>query len=443
MVSADNLHFDILGLIFAYLSGSDLVSVSLVSRAFLNSVTPRLYHALVFTHFHAKRYPKTVTPFASLLKRPFLAVHVQVCDISSLPLHKGQPNQAFLSDCTKALEICVNITKFRLTPNVLPNFLETLSKKTNLKDLQVNASITTEQAEILTSLQGLRSIRLVHCSWCLMNLFPRWISVLSPTLTHLTLTLTPDLNEVILERILIQLPGLLSLHIRNCMKLEHAVVFRLLAHTPLLENLAVSVYENATTDTSSFAELKNLRLLHLDTHNVFSTATAYNIWSNIIAHTKSTHAPLSILTLQLSGKLVLSDTIVDEILDAHADTLTMLRFVRCGVGVSKLREICSRCGKLEKLAVHVPVKELNSFVGAIGESRSLKLLVDEREVQTPSGRRASLNHEDVRALMAVSPKLRTIISDSRSWKGSGDVENLRITLERLKTSSFPNVMSFP
>lgn len=57
MVSADNLNLDCLEIIFAYLYGNDLVSVSLVSRSFLAGVIPRLYRSLVFTLNQAKRYP--------------------------------------------------------------------------------------------------------------------------------------------------------------------------------------------------------------------------------------------------------------------------------------------------------------------------------------------------------------------------------------------------
>ena len=43
-------------------------------------------------------------------------------------MYKGQPNQAFLAECIRALDLCPNLTRFRLTPSaVLPSFLRTLS----------------------------------------------------------------------------------------------------------------------------------------------------------------------------------------------------------------------------------------------------------------------------------------------------------------------------
>lgn len=57
MVAADNLNLDVLELIFAYLSGNDLVAVALVSRSFFAGVIPRLYRTILFRLSQAKRYP--------------------------------------------------------------------------------------------------------------------------------------------------------------------------------------------------------------------------------------------------------------------------------------------------------------------------------------------------------------------------------------------------
>lgn len=76
MVSADNLNFDCLELIFAHLSGNDLVSVLQVSRSFLAAVLPQLYRTLFFHLGNGKRYPKVSTMFSLVLfvMRPELLV---------------------------------------------------------------------------------------------------------------------------------------------------------------------------------------------------------------------------------------------------------------------------------------------------------------------------------------------------------------------------------
>lgn len=52
------LGISVLELIFAHLSGNDLVSVANVSRSFYASVLPQLYRSLFFRLSQAKRCPK-------------------------------------------------------------------------------------------------------------------------------------------------------------------------------------------------------------------------------------------------------------------------------------------------------------------------------------------------------------------------------------------------
>ena len=77
MVSADNLNLDCLELIFAYLSGNDLVHVSLVSRSFLAAVIPRLYRTLTFGLQQAKKYPSVCPPDVSCAYKPIEDVSIR------------------------------------------------------------------------------------------------------------------------------------------------------------------------------------------------------------------------------------------------------------------------------------------------------------------------------------------------------------------------------
>jgi hypothetical protein len=49
-----------------------------------------------------------------------------------------------------------------------------------------------------------------------------------------------ELNETVLGAALAELPGLLGLHIVGCAKVDHAAIFRLVMHTPLLESLSLT-----------------------------------------------------------------------------------------------------------------------------------------------------------------------------------------------------------
>src|ERR1700761_5900882 len=72
MVTAESLNFDVLQIIFAHLSVSDLASVSQVNRSFLAGALPRLYRSLGFYFNQAKRYPRVgychSSPLISLLR---------------------------------------------------------------------------------------------------------------------------------------------------------------------------------------------------------------------------------------------------------------------------------------------------------------------------------------------------------------------------------------
>ena len=58
MLTIEDLNQDCLELVYENLLARDFFSLSLVSRTFFRSVTPRLYRSLVFHMDHAKRYLK-------------------------------------------------------------------------------------------------------------------------------------------------------------------------------------------------------------------------------------------------------------------------------------------------------------------------------------------------------------------------------------------------
>ena len=56
-------------------------------------------------------------------------------DINAMPLYKGQPHHGFLLDSLKALELCTNLTDFRLAVNIMPSFLNIIQSKARLRTL--------------------------------------------------------------------------------------------------------------------------------------------------------------------------------------------------------------------------------------------------------------------------------------------------------------------
>jgi len=328
------------------------------------------------------------------------------------PLFANQPppiSKQFLYDSVKALNLCHNLSDFRLGINM---------------EAQVRAFSQLSPA--------IHSLHVEHGSWCLMNYFPIWMAKLSPTLKHLSINLTSEVNADILEQSLKELPNLRGLHVANCMKLDHHDVLRLVRHTPLLESLSLTTWEHPSTDANAHAELRNLRHLVLDTRNVISTLSLTPLWSGIIEVTKRSNAPLSSLTLQLSERKGPDPEFIEELLDAHANTLTELRFKNCNVTFESLIQICQRCHDLEVLQIPINLKILGSFVEALEHSKSLKVLVDDRAKHSTESIAPSLKLENAKLLMTRIPSLRTIESETKRWSAVKDSSSLQITLERMK-----------
>jgi len=252
MVTTESLNFDVLQIIFSYLSPSDLASVSLVSQSFLAAALPRLYRSLGFYYHQAKRYPRVVTPFAVVKAHPELATHVQNIDIRVLPNTRVKqttlPDPRFLRDCISALQVTNFLTSFTCTVrSALPPLLPFIQSKPRLYTLRIAARLTEEQTELVCQLRELRSVTLENASSAVMDALPKWTESLKSTLEHLTIHASPHLNRTILQRTVQHLPKLRGLQIIGCWGVSHVDVLSVTEHTPLIESLALAIMEPVST----------------------------------------------------------------------------------------------------------------------------------------------------------------------------------------------------
>lgn len=72
----------------------------------------------------------------------------------------------------------------------MPSFLPALQNKEGLECLRFNGNLTADQSEELVKLSGLRELTIDSCSWNVVDVFPRWMDVLRPTLMSLTLNVS-------------------------------------------------------------------------------------------------------------------------------------------------------------------------------------------------------------------------------------------------------------
>lgn len=93
-----------------------------------------------------------------------------------------------MNDCLRTIATCPNLQSLIcIVPNVLPSFVLALQEKKNLEFLRINGALTTSQADLLTKVTGLRSLTIDGGTWNVVDVLPRWMGALKPTLTSLTL----------------------------------------------------------------------------------------------------------------------------------------------------------------------------------------------------------------------------------------------------------------
>ncbi|KAF7348877.1 hypothetical protein MVEN_01407800 [Mycena venus] len=447
MVSADNVNLDVLELIFAYLFGNDLTSIALVSRSFFAGVIPHLYSTLLFRLSHAKRYPAVMSPFAAIAAHPEFAIHVRHVDIRTVPVVKTQYNPKFLSECTRALDMCPNITSFRCSTNALPPFIGALGQKERLRDLRIHANLTTDQSTKLIKLSKIRNLTLDFASWNIMNLLPQWTELLQSNLTTLTLFMANELNETVLGAALAHLPGLLGLHVVGCAKIDHATIFNVVAHTPLLESLSMTTGEGGRTFPQPPTSLPCLRNLTIDVRltpvapmHPPGTSALSTILSYINA---SSPRLVSFIVKYPDRQIAIQNSLVQQLISAHASTLKNLSFIDCTLGTTdSLAALCRACTSLERLEMWIPVRDLTIYTIALSKSSTLRTLVDVDSHVHTHNPRPTLAQDGVRFMMASIPTLQKIVSDGRIWTRrtvlnvhdeAEDEDEIKVGLERRPT----------
>ncbi|KAI0664068.1 hypothetical protein C8Q70DRAFT_905338 [Cubamyces menziesii] len=416
MVSADNLNFDCLEIIFTYLSGNDLVSVSLVSRSFLAAAIPRIYRTLAFGLNQAKRYPTVISPFTTVLEHPNLASHVRHIDIRAIPTVKSTPQPQFLRDCARTISLCRNLGSFTCTLDVMPSFLLSLQRKESLEQLRFIGNLTTDQCTQLVQITSLRELTIDGGSWNVVDALPRWIDVLQPSLTSLSLYGILSLNTDILEAILPRLPHLTRLHILSCAKIDQGAILRLVSHVPRLESLAFSSYENSRPLPVHVTPLPRLRHLALDsqcppTHQPSMPA----FWTKMIDLTRTWSCPLKSLTLRVTDRATSSDVFIRDVVDAHHATLTHLALLNCALTRENVTRILRKCTELERVVLSIPDKDVLAFADMLVEAKRLHTIIDVGDVHSTQAPHPPLSRKEVRLIMLQQPTIEKVIADNRVW----------------------------
>ncbi|EKM57109.1 uncharacterized protein PHACADRAFT_92045 [Phanerochaete carnosa HHB-10118-sp] len=358
------------------------------------------------------------------------------------------------------MNLCTNLRTFTCTPNILPALLLPLKQHANLQGVRINATLTVQQANILTSLTKLKSLALDACSWNMVDALPDWTRRMSSNLTTLTLHGIQDLNEPILSDMLPNLPNLTGLYIVGCAKMEHGMILQATRHTPKLENLALTAWDSAALP-AVLADLPHLRHLALDTHiapivNGLPNTNSPSLWPAMIALTKAWGCPLASITLRLSDKVSLSHSFVVELLNAHGTTLEHVALINVEPAWESVRAIAMKAKRLDRLKMHIPIKDVVIFSTVLGRSKTLQTITDIGDAHTTHGSQAAfLTRDRVRAMMSEVSNLKKLVTSDRIWtvrvstpllvddvdtasqctkRGDWQKRTLHIKLEKRKTS---------
>lgn len=445
MVSAENLNYDVLELIFTFLFLNDLAAVSQVSQSFRAGCIPRLYKTIIFRHDLAKRYPRVMSPFAVILAHPYLAVHVRRIDIRSIPVlhsqHSSQAHPAFLRDCIDVIAKSSNLISFTCTPfNSLPPFLSSLQEKGRLQSLRISASsLASEASAKLLHLSGIKSLTLENASWIVVDSLPKWMESLQSSITHLTLYMISDLNSNILTSMLPYLPRLRGLHIIGCPGVDHVAIVHALRHFPLLESLAFSMSDTNRSLPEHIPDLSLTHLRHIaidsEIYGRLSAPTTPGMWSSLFTTLQLWASPLMSVALKPSTKGS-CQAFLEEMMDFHAPTLKYLSILNCSLNIDNIADIAEKCIALERLAMPVAdVRDLTGFRLALRKSSSIHTLIDVGVSHTSHGPRVSLTNGPVRRMMEEIPCLRKVVSETRHWTGTPSPDGIQVTLERKKHSA--------
>ncbi|KAF4612878.1 hypothetical protein D9613_010997 [Agrocybe pediades] len=434
MVSADNLNFDVLELIFTFLSGNDLPSLALVSKSFLAAVTPRLYRTISYRFRQSKGYNvgNPVSPFSVIVTHSHLAAHVREIELRSVPTLKNTMHPGFIRDCKETLRLCRNLKKFRCTiQNVLPVFLPVLEEKKSLDTLRVYANLTTAQAGMLAKITGVRTLSLEFASWNVVDVLPAWTKNLS-NLTSLTLYMINDLHESIYETIVGNLPHITGLHVVGCPKIDHTTVLRNASKTPLLQSLSFTTTESTKSLDLPPPHLPHLKHLALDTKYSMQPSPSPAILSALLTHLKYAMPNLASFAMKMpERKISVGDAFIDQLLLGHKHSLRRLAFLDCAVNRESIAKICEQCIHLERLDVAVPIKDISAFSVNIAKSKTLHTIVDVQN-HVDHGIRPTLTQVDANLMMAYCPSLKAIVTGGRIWtgRGAGAGDNLSVRLEK-------------
>ncbi|EGO01171.1 hypothetical protein SERLA73DRAFT_179271 [Serpula lacrymans var. lacrymans S7.3] len=389
-----DLPLEFLPLIFENIAKPQHLSAcSLVNRAFNTFATPRLYERIFIFAWHKGAKLKVVLLFDTLTTSPHLARHVRKLDIRDFPKGLTLPIYRDLHDlCPRGLTNCVNLKSCTWTRDGSLNsaILEALLRCSQLEELEINGNDSPSYSTaILPQFSNLRKISLIMPSISVLDILPSWLSVTNETLRNLTLICKASslITDTMLESIAPSLHHLEHFHITGCPKVTQRGILAVLSSNDHgLLSLGLEGLSQAFDMTSFSRECPHLGSLNrLRTITLTVQQTPLQPWMQGVVNLLST-SPLESFQVYSTAPFPgasLDDEFCNDIVTSHGARLTRFSVHRIYIGMSAVRDICSRCPQLEQLFI----------------------VADRTE------------YDELRECLALAPKLRSVHVHTNSVRG--------------------------
>ncbi|KAG8806007.1 hypothetical protein FRC17_005235 [Serendipita sp. 399] len=303
MVSADNLPFDVLPLVFRNLScATDLLSIALASKAFNGAAIPLIYNSIIVNVAVVKKLAKKAqSPFQTLINRPALHRFPQSISISAVPLDRGHISEQFYITLAIIVPKLVNLSSFTFNAQAfLPALLPGLANLLRITEISVLAdTLDCEQAKLLLQIgqkspysqqaRGLRRISIHSPSPSVLDTLPEWIERNGPSIESLSVKDSALVTSSFVRPLLDHARNLTHLSLTRCPNLDHWSLMKQLEAVPRLSKLQLGIFTYSPFSglPHHLNSLKHLSLYFMISKPVESAHKIKMIFSGNVDHTSS------------------------------------------------------------------------------------------------------------------------------------------------------------
>ncbi|EIN14624.1 hypothetical protein PUNSTDRAFT_56361 [Punctularia strigosozonata HHB-11173 SS5] len=370
---------------------SHLARVSLVNKTFCAFATPRLYQRIYIYSWHKEGKANIPKLFRTLAECIRLAQYVKYLEIRDFPRALTRESYASVMEtCLVGIANCTNLKSCTWTRDgsMTSDVLRVLSGLPALEFLAINGhSNGNYDPSVLRLLKRIKHISIIMPSSDVVNMLQPWVQELRGGLRGLTLICKASnlITDELLTTLAVYVPGLEEFQLVGCPKVTHSGVAAVVSASQRgIKSLGLEGVSSVFDMTTFAHECHRTRaMIHLTSVTLsVPSAISKAMWLTSSDDSGDTRSPdvddrnsgaacspqiwfQSVLSLLNSsplhhfhiyssgGRVVLPDSFVRSIVDAHCTRLKRFSVHRMVIRLRAIKYICELCERLEDLFVHV------------------------------------------------------------------------------------------